>query len=235
MDKKIISEKMGHMFEFDKTKEPPLERLKDGVVFKYKKAKEAYYDICHIFINHFRWHKTLKQIRPWEGFEGMLRLMETQLKHHIKQTQKHSIASQVYRDKSIKSAATAIRVLRRLRAQDYLSRRTEQVRAKYPKYKYHITEYTNSTSYSGNFVEYKGGWVGRESGKDPRSGYFEFVNGRLAQKPSPNEAETDKLLAQIDSYNQEMSKAYALAKNDNERDFERLHKILKNSMYTWWD
>jgi hypothetical protein len=52
---------------------------------------------------------------------------------------------------------------------------------------------------------------------------------------SPNQSETDRLLAQLEKYHEEISTAYTKAEADSDRDFERLCELLKENLYSWWD
>jgi len=85
------------------------------------------------------------------------------------------------------------------------------------------------------FVVQGNGWVGKESGNNPREGYFEFIDGRFELVPSPNQTETDRIIAELHEYHQEINNAYNQAKVDSDEDFDRLAKLLKENMYTWWD
>jgi hypothetical protein len=51
--------------------------------------------------------------------------------------------------------------------------------------------------HSGEFVAQGNGWAGMESGKDPREEYFEFVNGKFELAESPDQAETDRAIAEL--------------------------------------
>ena len=110
-----------------------------------------------------------------------------------------------------------------------------RARSLYPDYKSLITEYDDSTSVSGDFTPQSDGWVGMESGKDPRSGYFEFEDGVFTQKESPDQRETDRLLDELRSYHQDQKLAYEQAEKNAETDFTRLGQLLREHLYTWWD
>jgi hypothetical protein len=112
------------------------------------------------------------------------------------------------------------------------------VEKKYPKYKKLVSEYKHGGNcYSGNFIAYKNGYVGVEAGNDSRKGYFEFDSKTCLFElvESPNTNETNALLEQIHEYNREIREAYVQANADIEKDFERLHRLLKTYMYSWWD
>ena len=88
---------------------------------------------------------------------------------------------------------------------------------------------------SGEFIEQGRGWAGKESGENPRKGYFEFFNGRLELTQSPEQDTTDKLLAQIEKHREELRNAYEQANSDFESDVDRLGQLLKENLYSWWD
>lgn len=90
-------------------------------------------------------------------------------------------------------------LLERMKEPDeYMHRRREEVKAIYQVYQSLVTKYCKrGTSYSGDFVAQGAGWVGIESGNEPRKGYFEFIGGRFEPATSPDPAETEQLLAEI--------------------------------------
>ena len=90
-------------------------------------------------------------------------------------------------------------------------------------------------SYSGDFIAQGNGWAGKESGENPRSGYFEFVNGKFQLAESTDKNETDRLLAELEKYHEELTNAYKQANVDSDEDFERLGQLLKENLYSWWD
>jgi len=112
----------------------------------------------------------------------------------------------------------------------------DAVDQKYPEYKSLITKYKyGGTSVSGDFVRQGDGWVGMEAGKGPRRGYFEFINDRFEAIKSPDQNETDKILAELDKYYIEIDDAYKQAEFDSDNDFDRLNQLLKENLYSWWD
>ena len=60
-------------------------------------------------------------------------------------------------------------------------------------------------------------------------------NGKFELTASPNKAETDKLLAQLEEYHKDITAAYRQAEVDSDEDFERLNNLLKENLYSWWD
>ena len=85
------------------------------------------------------------------------------------------------------------------------------------------------------FVAQGIGWAGKESGKDPREGYFEFINGRFQPTESPDQNETNKLVNQLKNYHIEISNAYKQGELDSDKDFDRLGQLLKDNLFSWWD
>lgn len=230
---KIKGQRIGKMFDdIDDKKIELTTRLN----WLYRDIKGAYCDVKYAIRNHIIWFKTIIGLRPWEGFDGLVNVMQTHLRDYIKTEEKYGISTREYKNKKIASAKETVILLERMRDPlEYSSKRRDAVDAKYPKYKKLITKYNNSTSCSGNFVAQGRGWVGMESGKDPRKGYFEFVNGIFELANSPNQSETDRLLAELMKYHEEVDNAYKQAEIDSDKDFERLAKLLKENLYTWWD
>lgn len=230
---KIKHQRIGKMFDdIDDEKIELTMRLK----WLYQDIKGAYHDVKYVIRNYIKWYKTLSGLRPWEGFDGLISVMQTHLRDYIKTEQKYGHSTKEYENKIVASAKETVALLERMRdPMEYSSRRRSAVDAKYPKYKSLITKHNNGTSYSGDFIAQGRGWVGMESGKNPRKGYFEFINGRFELANSPDQAETDRLLAQLMQYHEEVENAYRQAEVDSEKDFERLGKLLKENLYTWWD
>jgi len=230
---KIISQRIGTMFDGNK-------KIKinfiDRINWIWKDIEGKFYDIKYSVRNHFKWRKTISTLRPWEGFDGIITLMQTHLRDYIETEEKYGSSVEEYKNQKITTAKETIEVLERMKDPiEYSSKRRGEVDAKYPKYQRLITEYENGTCYSGDFVAQGNGWTGKESGNDPREGYFEFVNGIFELKESPDQVETDRLLAELVKYHEEIDTAYKQAEIDSEKDFERLAELLKENLYTWWD
>jgi flagellar motility protein MotE (MotC chaperone) len=234
----IISQRIGDLFDDvlaeSKERKPS---LKTRLNWKRRRIKERFYDVKHSLRNHVKWHKTLSRLRPWEGFSGMIRVMQTHLADYIRTEQKYGHSTEEYKKHKIATARETLRLLSRMKEPlDYSLRRRDEVSAKYPKYKSLITRNSDgSVSTSGDFIALGKGWVGRESGKDPRSGYFELRAGRFEPAQSPNQEETERLLTQLDDYREAVENAYKQAEIDSDNDFERLGQLLKDNMYSWWD
>jgi len=230
---KIISQRIGTMFGGNK-------KIKINFIYRinwiWKDIKSKFYDIKYSVRNHFKWRKTISTLRPWEGFDGIITLMQTHLQDYIETEEKYGHSIEEYKNQKITTAKETIEVLERMKDPiEYSSKRRGAVEVKYPKYQQLITKYENSISFGGYFVAQGNGWAGKESGNDPREGYFEFVNGIFELKESPDQVETDRLLAELVKYHEEIDTAYKQAEIDSEKDFEWLAELLKENLYTWWD
>ena len=119
---------------------------------------------------------------------------------------------------------------------EYYFRLKEAIDERYPDYKSLITHYNKGgTGSSGDFTAQGDGWVGTEAGKDPRVGYFELINGRFELAESPDQTETDRLLAELRQYHEDTQNAYHQAQAESDADFARLSELLRENMYSWWD
>ena len=119
---------------------------------------------------------------------------------------------------------------------NYHDKHSEEVKSRYPEYKGLVTKYIDGgSSFSGDFIAQGNGWTGKESGKDPQEGYFEFVDGVFTLVKSPDQNETERLLLQLEKYHEELHKAYEQGNIDSDKDFERLGQLLKENLYSWWD
>jgi len=162
--------------------------------------------------------------------------MQTHLQDYLDTEEKYGMSEEGFKVGKIVSAKETLEVLARLQEPDeYSSRLLDAVAARYPKYKHLITKHSTGTTYSGDFVAQGDGWVGCESGKDPREGYFEFIDDRFELAESPNQIETERLLSQLRDYRAERDAAYRQAEVGCEADFEKLHLLFKEHLYTWWD
>ena len=237
-EKNIKSQRVGRMFDdiYIGSRKNRVS-LKTRFGWKWRDLKGAYHDLRYIIRNHFKWCKTINSLRPWEGFDGMLCVMIKHLCDYIVTEEKYGHSEECYKRQKIESANETVKILKRMRNPEmYASRRRKKVEEKYPKYKQLLTEYKyGGSSSSGYFVEQGYGWAGMESGKNPREGYFEFINGRFQLVNSPNQAETNRLLAELREYHKEIDAAYKQAEIDSDKDFEKLGRLLKENMYKWWD
>lgn len=237
-ERNIKSQRIGKMFD-DILSGDRKSKIKLKIRFKWwtKRIKESFYDFQYTCRNHKKWHNTMKSLRPWEGFEGLIDVMLTHLKDYVSHEEQYGHSTEECRNQKIASAKESIELLARMKEpDDYLHRRRQEVDAKYPKYLNLITEYeTGGTSVSGDFVAQGSGWVGEESGADPRVGYFEFIDERFELATSPDKQETNRLLLELQKYHQGLQAIYMQAETDSDNDFERLGQLLKENLYTWWD
>ena len=186
----IKAQRIGKMFDDIESKiENRKISLGDRFDWWKRELKSAYYNLKYAVRNHFKWRKTINQLRPWEGFSGLLCVMQTHLQDYIETEEKCGHSTVEYKQQKITSAKDTVVLLERMQdPHDYISRRRDKVEEKYPEYKYLITEYQDgSVSYSGCFVRQGIGWVGKESGKNPHEGYFEFFKRTFQSLCKPPE------------------------------------------------
>ena len=234
----ILSQTMSEMFEniFDMNRE---RKISIGLRFQWRlrAIKGFYYNLIFTIRNHFKWYKTISKIRPCEGYDGLIRVMLTHLRDYIETEEKYGHSEKQFRENKIKTTKETVELLERMLYPDeYSNIRRQEVDSRYPDYKGLVTKYKNGgSSYSGRFIPQGDGWAGMEAGDNPRSGYFEFVNGRFQLAESPDRNETDRILTEIENYNEELTNAYKQAEDDSDNDFERLGRLLKENLYSWWD
>ena len=231
----IVSQRIGKLFDdLDIRRKPGLKiRLRR----KWRRVKNLGRDINRGIRNHMRWHKTLCELYPFEGYSGLLRVMITHLNDYLRYEEKYGYSEKEFKAGKITAVEETLGVLARMQEPDeYISRRIHEVKVRYPQYKGLITKYADGgTGDSGMFVQQGAGWAGEEAGNDPRRGYFEFAGGRFELAASPDQAETDRLLAELDKYGHEIHDAYKQAEADSNADIDRLAQLLKESLYSWWD
>jgi hypothetical protein len=235
-DENIESQRMGKLFDDIMDKE---HKTSFGTRLEWfrRDIKGKWHDLRYRRRNRRVWRKTLNEIRPWEGFYGMLTVMQTHLRDYMETEEKYGHTAEEERERCINSVKEVLILLERMNEPDeYYSRLSEEVDARYPDYKSLITKYKNGGSGSnGRFVAQGDGWVGKEAGKDPREGYFEFVEGRFELAQSPDQAETDRLLAELKQYYKDTETASQQAKAESDADFAQLAELLRENMYSWWD
>ncbi|MCL2813577.1 MAG: hypothetical protein FWD23_03155 [Oscillospiraceae bacterium] len=235
-ERKIKSQHIGKMFD-DILDGKRKIGLKTRIGWIWRDIKGVFYDMKYAVRNRLKWRKSISGLRPWEGFDGLITVMQAHLRDYITTEEKYGHSLEEYKNKKIATAKETVEILERMREPiDYSIKRRDEVESRYPKYQSLITKYeSGSTLCSGDFVVQDNGWVGMESGKDPRRGYFEFVNGCFELAESPDQTETDRLLAELMQYHEEIDNAYGQADIDSDNDFERLGELLKENFYTWWD
>jgi hypothetical protein len=95
----------------------------------------------------------MKKIRPWEGFGGLIDVMQEHLRQYADGEEKYGLSEERYKANKITTVKEIIKLLERMRDPDeYSTRRTDAVKEKYPKYKSMITKYKRSTGYRGDFL-----------------------------------------------------------------------------------
>lgn len=136
-------------------------KLKTRLKWRLKHIKESFYDFKYTHRNHKKWHNTMKSLRPWEGFNGLIDVMMTHLNDYVLHEEQNGHSTEEYRNQKIASAKETIELLIRMKEpNDYSNRRRKEVESKYPKYLNLITKYeTDGTSVSGDFVAQRGGLV----------------------------------------------------------------------------
>jgi len=204
--------------------------------WKRRRIKDTYYDIKNAIRNHIKWFRVINGLRPWEGFSGLISVMQAHLHDYLEAEEKYGISLEEYKAEKIKSVRETLEILERMKEpEEYTFKLLRLVEQKYPKYMYLITEYDGGTSYSGDFVAQGNGWTGKESGRDCREGYFEFREGKFVLADSPDIGETERLLAELRQYYEERDAGYKQAEINANEDFERLGQLLKENLYSWWD
>jgi len=233
---KIKKQYIGKMFDDilgDERKIP----INTRIYWVWRDIKGFFYDMKYAIRNHFRWRKTIRDLRPWEGFSGLISVMQTHLADYIETEGKYGHSEENYKKNKIATVKETLEILNRMKEPDnYSDKRRDEVESRYPDYKSLNTNYESGGSCSsGEFIEQGKGWAGKEGGKDPRKGYFEFFDGRLELTQSPDQDETDRLIAQIEKHREELRNAYKQANIDFESDVDRLGQLLKENLYSWWD
>jgi len=201
------------------------------------RIKDFIFDLKYAIRNHFKWRKTIRKLYPWEGFKGFISIMITHLNDYIEYETQHGHSLEEYRKNKIASAKETLEILKRMDKHDeYTNKPRAEVESRYPEYKGLVTTFKNGgSSYCGDFIAQGNGWTGKESGNDPREGYFEFINGRFQLIDSPDQYETNRLLEQLKKYHEEIDNAYKQGNLDSDKDFDRLGQLLKDNLFSWWD
>jgi len=241
-EQNIKAQRIGRMFDCLLDDLPDSEKKRSvglsarlyRIRYRFKNVKS---NIKYTIRNHLKWRKTMRELRPWEGFDGLFKVMLTHLRDYVQLEEMYGHSAKEYKETKIASVYATLELLVRMSKPDeYAFKRRDEVDSRYPDYKYLITEYeSGGVCYSGDFVPLHNGWVGMESGKDPRNGYFEFVDGKFELAESPDQRETDRLIDELRKYHEEVHTAYEQAEIDSDKDFENLLQLLKDNLYTWWD
>jgi hypothetical protein len=237
-EKKALPEKqyMGRMFENNLKSRTT---LKTRLSWLGRDISNAWYNFYYTVKNRIKWRKTISGLRPWEGFDGVLTLVQRHLKDYLETEVKYGHSEKSYREAKIKSIKECLEILERLQKNEYEENTLNQVYVKYPEYKQLITDYSDGcTSYSGEFIAVGNGWAGIEAGAAPRRGYFESVNGKFELTAISGEsvqAEVEQSIGQIESYHADLKDAYENAEKNMEDDKRRLGEILSRHFFSWWD
>jgi hypothetical protein len=139
-DGNIASQHIGSMFDFlgDNHKI----KLKTRLDWLWRDIKGRYSDTRYKIRNRRVWRKTLNGIRPWEGFSGLLAVMQTHLRDYMETEEKYGHSALEERERCIASVKETLEVLERMKDPDeYDHRLLEAVDARYPEYKSLITRY----------------------------------------------------------------------------------------------
>jgi len=151
LDKTIISQRIGKMFD-DICSDDRITPLKTRIGWRWQKFKDFFRNIKHTIRNHIKWHKTMRQLRSWEGFDGLITVMQAHLRDYVDCEEKHGHSEESYKMNKIATVNETMQLLERMREPiDYSSRRRKAVDAKYPDYQSLITEHKASTGFSGDF------------------------------------------------------------------------------------
>jgi hypothetical protein len=212
-------------------------KLKTRLNWLWRDIKGIYHDTRYKIRNRRVWRKTLNGIRPWEGFGGLITVMQTHLRDYMETEERYGHSALEERERCVASVKATLELLERMKEpDDYYHRLKDAVDARYPKYKTLITRYKRGGfCCSGEFVAQGVGWTGMEWGKDPREGYFEFIKGKFELAESPDQAETDRRLAELHQYHIDKEAAYKQARDESDADFARLAELLRENLYDWWD
>jgi hypothetical protein len=170
---KIKAQAIGKMFDdiLDGSKRRKI-NISLRIYWLLRDIKWFFYDVKYTIRNHVKWRKTIKKIRPWEGFDGLFHVMLTHLKDYIETEEKYGHSEEEYKKNKIAAAKETVELLERMKNPDsYSEKRREEVTSRYPDYKTLITEYRNGgSSFSGDFIAQGNGWTGKEGGSNPRTG-----------------------------------------------------------------
>ena len=231
----IKSQRIGSWYDdVDDGRRP---RLKNRIRWMWRDFTHAFGTFKRTVRNHVKWHKTMKKLHPWAGYDGLFDVMQTHLRDYLLYEEKFGHSVKEYRNNKIATVKETLELLERMSDQDgYWIRRTDEVDSRYPKYGSHVIEYVDGGSSSGGcFVAQGNGWAGIEGGENPREGYFEFVGDKFELAASPDPSKTEKLLEEIMQYAKESHDARKQAEIDSDNDFEKLKQLLKENLYSWWD
>lgn len=83
-EKEIKAQFIGRMFD-DIPDEKRKRKISIGLrlYWLWSGIKEFFYDMKYAIRNYFKWRKTIRNLRPWEGFDGLISVVITHLKDYI--------------------------------------------------------------------------------------------------------------------------------------------------------
>ena len=136
-DCKIKKQYIGKMFddlldENTKRKIP----LSTRVYWVWRDITDIFYNTKYAIRNHFKWRKTIRSLRPWEGFGGLIAVMQTHLADYIETEEKYGHSEENYRKHKIATAKETFEILKKMKEPDnYSNKRVNEVESRYPDYK----------------------------------------------------------------------------------------------------
>jgi len=83
-EKEIKDQFIGNMFD-DIPGESGKRKISLGLRFHwlFQDIKNFFYNTKYAIRNYFKWRKTIRKLRPWEGFSGLISIMITHLNDYI--------------------------------------------------------------------------------------------------------------------------------------------------------
>ena len=89
-EKEIKTQFIGKMFD-DSPEENKKRKITLGLrlYWFWRSISDGLYDIKYAIRNYFKWYKTIRQLRPWEGFSGLTSVMITHLNDYIDTEEKY--------------------------------------------------------------------------------------------------------------------------------------------------
>lgn len=86
----ILPQHIGTMFDDifadDKRRRPGLRTRIHG---RIRCLKDAFYSVRRTAQSHRKWHATLRDLQPWNGFNDLISVMLTQMQNYVRFEEKH--------------------------------------------------------------------------------------------------------------------------------------------------
>jgi len=178
------------------------------------KLSNCYWNISNTIYNHIKWHKTLKKIRAFNGDEALFEVMQTVLRNFLECTDN---------PEKQESAKEVIELIERLKVPDMIKAKAlSEINSRYPMYVHRA---------DGKYTRQGDGWAGIHNGEE---GYYRCVNGYMRFCLSPDQAETDRLIKELIQHTTETREASRRSDKETNEAFERLFKLIRENVYTWW-